>query len=170
MKYASKVISQYPKIKILTGNHDLDIENTMIIVANDERQIIFNHAIITDSCIELCDVYKHKGDRIFVYKRKGQVKFFHTYYRKFSPEQSAIIDLRYANMIRTIGVKNYNPFIVCGHDDGYIYVSSLIGNTFPFMKIPFKSITVAETVDLKSKNIFHRIISTDGFLPHFWKT
>ena len=69
-------------------------------------------------------------------------------------------------MIKATGIKNYNPYIICGHDNGYIAVAVTTRKKFPPKKQYIPNITIGE-INKTTKNIFHRIISTDGYLPSF---
>ena len=165
-EYTLRLLKQHPGIIQLTGNHDKDIDATMIIASNDTRQIVFHHAIITDTDLEAYKTTYYKGDKLTFYRRIGSAKFFHSYEEDFEPEDTRMINIRYSNMIKATGMKNYNPYIICGHDNGYIAVAVTTGKKFPPKKHYIPNITIGE-INKTTKNIFHRIISTDGYLPSF---
>ena len=147
----------------LQGNHDEDRYLVRITVSNKERQLIFNHAIPTVEDEVKLFVYKRfifKGDSISFWRYDEKVTFHHSGGVKTEAEDAVDVDSRFRNMFNNV---DYNPYIVCGHDNNYMYVSKNIKDTFPIKYIKNRNVTIKDVIT-SDTSIFSRIISTDGML------
>ena len=143
----------------LRGNHDDYKSLIRIVVQNDERQIIFNHAIINsndEDKLILCKQFFYKGDNVRLYKSDSPVEFYHS----FGNPAISLTDLE-DRIKLLLNVTNFNPYIICGHDNNYMYLVGNKSDMFPVSKLTNKDILIG---DLNDDSLFGRFICTDGLL------
>lgn len=143
----------------LQGNHDKNRYLIRITIQNENRQLIFNHSLMPEDEENKLIVYKtfiYKNDTITFYKYDKNIIFYHSF-----GSIGENIDLLEGRIRKIITTKNFNPYIICGHDCNFMYLSKNKGKTFPSLEIKRKNLTIEEIHD---DTIFGRILNTDGML------
>lgn len=143
----------------LQGNHDQNRCIVRITVQNEDRQLIFNHSLMSENeenKLTVCKTFIYKHDIITFYKCDEKINFYHSF-----GSVGEDVNVLEARIRKIITMKNYNPYIICGHDCNFMYLSKNKSNTFPSLELKQRNLTINEIHD---DSIFGRIINTDGML------
>lgn len=184
-KRSIQIVNEYKKkdnFISLIGNHDggTGNHNIRVVIANKERQIVFQHYFIyadEEEHIKELKRFNYEDDLVVVYKTsKNAPGFYHTVTVETVAQNSkAEMDRRVRGYIyKAIGKRfkfTYNPYMVVGHDHSAIFISSNIdiNNSFPLSSIKNRETVISKVIDESRTDIYHRIVSTDGLPVHAWR-